>query len=62
MPLPLDNLLGVTYLAAADFAARARAFGADVCGLEEEELTAHLALASRAVEAPGPSWQPWRPA
>lgn len=51
MPLPSDNLLGVIYLPPADFIARARSFGADVTGVEEPELKATLALASRAVEA-----------
>lgn len=51
MPLPSDNLLGVLYLPPADFTARARSFGADVAGVEEAELKATLALASRAVEA-----------
>lgn len=51
MPLPSDNLLGLIYLPPADFIARARSFGADVTGVEEPELKATLALASRAVEA-----------
>ena len=51
MPLDLDQILGVLYLAPSDFTARARTFGADISGLDSEDIKTALALASRAVEA-----------
>ncbi|HEX8685728.1 MAG TPA: hypothetical protein VF654_04475, partial [Pyrinomonadaceae bacterium] len=52
MPLELDNILGALYLSPEDFRKRASAFGARVALPEDEdELKAHLAGASRAIDA-----------